>query len=323
MFKKLNLKTLLIILAVLAGIYLISTLSGNKERSFRSVIAEVDTAKVTDIKIRSEKLDLTLRRTGEFSWEINSDGKNYTADRGVVRTILGQFVSMRPERVAATTSEKWNDYEVDKESSVRVTLKGGSKTLADLYIGKFSFTQPPQSGMQNQMQQQRGKMTSFVRHADGDNVYAVDGFLKMTYQDDLNAYRVKSLVRVNKEDITNIEFKYPNMQMSLAKEDEKWFLNGLPADSAKTVKYINDIFRLTSSNFVDPATPKTGPATHSVSIQGNNFSPVELMAFPTSDTLIRHIVTSSFNPDAEFDGSKLGLFDKVFVNEAAFFPGRD
>ncbi len=320
MFKKLNLKTLIIILAVLAGIYLISTLSGDKDRSFKSIIVEIDTANVTDIQIRSENLDLKLKRTGEYNWQLSNETNTYPADQSIVSTILAQFVTMRPERVAATSSDRWTDYEVDDDQSTRVTLKGGSKTLADLYIGKFSFTQPPQSAMQNQTQQQRGKMTSFVRPAEGQNVYAVDGFLKMAYQDDINAYRVKNLVKVNKNDITNIEFSYTNMTMTLNKEENNWLLNGQPADSAKTAKYINDIFRLSSTSFVEPSTPKTGDASQKITISGNNFSPIELMAFPTTDTLINHVITSSINPDAEFDGAKQNLYDKIFVNETAFFP---
>jgi hypothetical protein len=318
MFKKLNLKTLVIILAVLAGIYYISTLSGNKDRSFKSTIVEVDTAKVTDIHIVSKNLDIRLQRTGEYSWEIISEANNYTADKSVVNTILAQFVSMRPERVAATMPERWSDYEVDDENAIKVVLNGGNKTLADLYIGKFSFSQPPQTAMQDQMQQQRGKMTSFVRPADEDNVYAIDGFLKMAYQDDVNAYRVKNLVQVNKNDITSIEFSYPGMRMALNKQDNQWLINGQSADSAKTAKYLNDIFRLSSPNFVDPSTPKTSDASHTLTISGNNFSPIELKAFPTSDTAINRIITSSFNPDAEFDGSKASLYEKVFVDETAF-----
>jgi hypothetical protein len=321
MFNKLNLKTLIIILAALVGIYFISTLSGNKERSFRSIIVEVDTANVSNIQIQSANLDLSLVRTGQLLWELNSGGKNFVADGNVVKTILSQFVSMRPERVAATSPDRWEDYEVDDENGIRVILKDGKKSVADLYIGKFSFSQPPQSAMQNPtQQQQRGKMTSFVRPADSDQVYAVEGFLKMAYQDDVNTYRVKNLVNVNKEDITNIEFSYPNLSMSLMKEDNNWLLNGQPADSAKAAKYINSIYRLTSSNFVDPSTPKTGDAAQKVTIIGNNFSPIDLKVFPTSDTLINHIITSSINPDAEFDGSKLSLYEKVFVDETAFLP---
>lgn len=323
MFKKLNLKTLIIILLVLIGIYFISTLSGDKDRSFKITLVEVDTTKVTDIHIVSQNLDIRLQRTGEHVWELNSETNNYPADNNVVNTILAQFVSMRPERVAATSPERWSDYEVDDEKAIKVTLKGGNKTMADLYIGKFSFSQPPQSAMQNQMQQQRGKMTSFVRPADEDNVYAIDGFLKMAYQDNVNAYRVKKLVQVNKNDITNLEFNYPDRRIALNKQDNQWLINGQPADSAKTAKYINSIFRLSSSNFVDPSTPKTGEASHRLTITGNNFSPIELRAFPTSDTAINRIITSSINPDAEFDGSKASLYEKVFVDETAFIASNE
>ena len=56
MFHKLNLKTLVIILAVLVAIYFIATMVGSNDRTFRSEIVKVDTASVTDIYISILKL---------------------------------------------------------------------------------------------------------------------------------------------------------------------------------------------------------------------------------------------------------------------------
>lgn len=323
MFKKLNVKTLIIILVILGGIYYISTLTGDKDRSFRDVLVSIDTASVTDIVINVPKEDLkiTLSRTGESNWEVSGNGNTYPADKSVVKNILSHYAKMEPKRVAATAEAKWGQYEVSDSTGTRVTLKDEGTELADVYIGKFSYSQPPQTGAQPQFQQQqRGTMTSYVRLADEEKVYAVDGFLKMAYQSDVNAFRKKSLVKVGKNDISKIEFNYPDRRITLAKEEGDWMMNGMPADSAKTVKYINKIYRLNSSNFVDPSTQKVSDATHKVKIEGSNFSPIELRAFPTADTTMKYVVTSSANPGAEFDGSKAKLYEKVFVDETAFLP---
>lgn len=322
MFKKLNVKTLIIILVILGGIYYISTLTGDKERSFRDVLVSIDTAAVTNIVINvpKEELKITLSRTGESQWEVSGNGNIYPADKSVVKNILSHYTKMEPSRVAATTEAKWKQYEVSDSTGTRVTLKNEGKELADVYIGKFSYSQPPQAGGQQQFQQQRGTMTSYVRLAGEEKVYAVEGFLKMAYQSDVNAFRNKSLVKVGKNDISKIEFSYPDRRITLAKEEGDWMMNGAPADSAKTVKYINNISRLNSANFVDPSTQKVSDATHRVTIEGSNFSPIELKAFPAADTAINYVVTSSANPGAEFDGSKAKLYEKVFVEETAFLP---
>lgn len=321
MFKKLNVKTLIILLVILAGIYFLSEMMGSKDRSFRNVVVEIDTANVTDIyiKIPADKQDIVLSRTGENDWQVSGNGNKFTADRSMVRNILGQFSEMKPERIAATSPDKWDAFEVSDSTGTRVTVKNNNEELADIFIGKFSYTQPPQ-GQQQQQQQQRGKMTSFVRLADENEVYAVDGFLKMAYQNDVNSYRNKTLTDINKNDVLKVEFRYPDRTITIENEGGKWMMNGGPADSANTVKYLNKIAKLNSPNFVDPSTQKISDATQTVTIEGSNFSPVVLKAFPTSDTLIQFIVTSSVNPEAEFDGAKAKLHEKIFVDETAFLP---
>jgi len=323
MFKKLNSKVLIIILIVLGGIYYISTLTDNNDRSFRNVIVAIDTAQVTEIAINSTKdnLNIILSKTGNSDWEVASAGNKYPADKSIVQNILAQFSEMKPKRIAATSKFKWADFEVSDSTGTNVILKDGNEELTNIYIGKFSYTQPPQGAQQQQMQQQqRGIMTSFVRLADDDDVYAVEGFLKMSYQNDVNSYRNKSLANVNKDDISKLEFNYVDRKISLSKEGTQWMMNGQPADSANTVKYLNKIYRLNSSNFVDQSTQKLSAATYKLSIEGNNFSPIEIQAFPAADTTIKYVVTSSVNPGAEFDGSKAKLFEKVFVDETAFLP---
>lgn len=327
MFKKLNIKILVIILVVLVAIYFLTDLLGDNDRSFKSQIVEVDTAKVTDIYINipKDKAEISLTRTGGTTdWSVESGGQKFPADAGVVKNILSQFADLKPERVAATSKEKWGQYEVSDSAGTRVKLKNGKTELVDIYVGKFSYTQPPQQPgqQQNPYQQQRGKMTSFVRLADETKVYAVEGFMKMSYQKDMNSYRNKSLLKVNKDDVSRLVFSYPgNVTMTVAKnESGKWQMNGMPADSTKTVRYLNKIAKLTSSNFIDPSTPKNSIGGYKLNIEGNNFTPVEINAIPTPDTLVKYIITSSINPDAEFDGTKGKLFEKVFVTETEFLP---
>ncbi len=324
MFHKLNVKTLIIILVILAAILVIINMAGDNERSFKSNIVEVDTSQVTSIHIFVPKnqVQITLTRTGNNgNWTVSSEGHKYNADPNVIKNILAQLNDLKAERIAARNKDKWDKFEVSDSTGIRVILKGGKKQLADLYIGKFSYAQPPQSGMQNPYQQQRGKMTSFVRLEGENEVYAVDGFLKMSYQADVNSYRNKLLVNVDKNDISRLVFNYPeNEQFTVSKNENQWLIDGEGADSASMVKYLNKIHRLTSSNFVDPSTVKTSDATYSLRIEGNNFAPVELKAYP-SDSTTKFVITSSLNQGAEFNGSKSKLFEKIFINRTELMPG--
>ncbi|HZK08637.1 MAG TPA: DUF4340 domain-containing protein [Bacteroidales bacterium] len=322
MFKKLNVKTLVVILIILAAIYTIAEMTGGRDRSFRNVLVEVDTTDVESIYIRPAggALPIILHRTSVGAWEVSGQDKSYPADIGMVRSILAQFTLMKPERVAATTEKKWAEFELNDSLATRVTLKGAGEELADLMIGKFSYTQPPQTQAQQNpyQQQQRGKMTSYVRLTDEKPVYAVEGFLKMAYQDDVNAYRNKSLVKVTPNDISALNYTFPDRVINLEKADGHWMMNGQPADSAAMVKYLNKLSRLNSSAFADASVVKTGSATHRLSLEGSNFAPVTVEAWPVADTTIGYVVTSSANPGAEFDGSNARLFETIFVEEPVF-----
>ncbi len=322
MFKKLNVKVLIIVLVVLAAIYAISEYTGNKDRSFSRVLFAVDTASVNEILIRipADKTDIKLVRNAVADWSVESDGNRFAADYSVVKSILSQFGEMKPERIAAASRERWNDFEITDSAAIQVKLNSGNKNLAEVYFGKFSYTQPPQGQGQMQMQQQQGRMTTFVRKAKDDKVYAVEGFLRMTYQKDVNSYRNKNLVNVNRDDVSRLTFNYPGYSFVVEKSDQKWLINNQPADSLKTMRYLSRLQRLTSTSFVQPGTPKTSDEVYRLVIEGNNFSPVELKALSTPDTTIRHIITSSINPEGEFDGAKGQLFSRTFVGETEFLP---
>jgi len=319
--KFLNTKTLIILLVVLVAIYLISKYTESEDRTFKSELVSVDTAKISKIVIVPQiggGSNITFIKTGN-EWKLESDAKSYKPDKTAVNNILAQLINIRSERVAATDESRWTEFEVTDSTGTRVELYEGKKIVSDLYIGKFSYQQPPQ-GQQNPYQQQsRGKMSSYVRPAEDNEVYVVDGFLKMSFQADVNAYRDKTLFAANKDDITKITLNYPdNINLSFTKEADKWFLNGQPADSTKTVNYLNKLSRVTSNNFIDDVMPTSNTPTHYAKIEGNNILPVEIKAFP-ADTINKYIVTSSLLPDSKFNGEKGKLLEKVFPKMEEFF----
>jgi hypothetical protein len=322
--KFLNTKTLIILLVVLGLIYLISKLTEREERTFKSEMVSIDTAVVTKMiihpKLGDQGKEVSFTKTGA-EWKLESDGKSYKPDPNSVKNILSELVRMKSERVAATEEAKWKEFEVTDSTATRIMLYNDSKLLADLYVGKFNYVQPPQGqGQQNPYQQQsKGKMSTYVRPAGDKEVYVVDGFIKMSIQANVNAYRDKTLFACNKDDLTKIAFNYPNNEsFVLSKEGTKWFLNGQPTDSTKTAKYLNKLARITSSNFIDEVMPLTSSPTHQVKFEGNNLIPSEINAFP-ADSVNQFVVTSSLVPDAKYSGSKSGLFERVFAKSSEFF----
>jgi hypothetical protein len=318
--KFLNTKTLVILLVIVLGIYFLAGMFENDDRTFKSELVSVDTAKITKIII-TPKIgggdEITFTKTGS-EWDLKSAGKSYKSSKSSINNILAKLSMLRPERVAATENTKWKEFEVTDSTSTRVTLYSGDKVASEIYVGKFSYTQPPQvQGMPQQ--QNQGKMSTYVRLAGEDEVYVVDGFLKMEIQPKVDAYRDKTLVATTTEDLTKLTFNYPeNENFTLNLVDNKWMINGMEADSAKTVKYLRKLKRVNSSAFMDDIEPQTQTPSHSMKIEGNNMIPVEIKAYPIMDTVNLYIMTSTRNPDAKFSGGKNKLFEKIFPSKEDF-----
>ncbi len=310
MFKKLNSKILIILILVLGGVLLISEFSGKKERSFASELIAVDTAQVTTLEIDfpKESANVLLKRNGTI-WQVESNGKKYLADQQMIKRLLSAYVLMKPDRVAATSSDKWDDFEVSDSTAVAVTIKEDEKILGKVYYGKLAFSQP--AGNQQMMRQQQPDVKTFVR-VDGDkHVYAVEGFLKSSYQADINSYRNKRLLQLNQAEISSIRFE-GSRNFNLQKQENVWMIGDLAVDSAFMVTYLRNLSRQNNSSFVDQTMVSGKPFTDKITISGSNFNPVELSAWAVSDTLIGHVIHSSQNTDGYFNGAKNELYKKLF-----------
>ena len=320
MFRKLNPKRLILVVGILLGIVIIVELinSGKDERSFRSDLVEIDTSKVTEIFLypRAENfMEIKISRL-ERGWQVEHRDQVFDADRPVIYNLLSELMMMKPERVAANDETRWEEFEVSDSTGVRVKVYENRKITADVIIGKFSYQQPSNPYMQRQ-----GKMTTYVRLTAEPEVYAVNGFLSMTFNRDVNSFRNKDLVKADKYSWTQLTFMYPaDSSFILTKQNDKWMINGLLADSTETNNYLNALARVSSPDFVnDSLLTEIISPMFSLTIEGNNLpAPIEIFAFP-ADTTNKYIITSSINQGAGFSGSKSGLFEKIFISREKLF----
>lgn len=321
MFNKLSIKSLIILLLILLVVVLAIKYfdSKNGDRTFRKELVTIDTAKVDELRflnLSDDSKTVNLIRSGN-NWQLMLGDKLVKADNKVVNNILAMLIKIQPERVAATDRSQWDKYEVGDSTGLQVQINQSGELVSDLIIGKFSYQQPDANAPQNPYQQQKGKMTSYVRLNKDDIVYAVDGYLKMNFTLEINNYRDKALVNVNKNDITALKFEYPaDSSFVMLDDNGKWIIDGITADSIKVIEYLTSISRLNNYDFVDDV-QHHGQALYSMTIEGNNFLPVIVTAFP-ADTINRFIIESSANPDGKFSGSKSGLADKIFVGQSKF-----
>jgi hypothetical protein len=308
MFRKVNNKILGLIFGalLLVVLFLLFFESGKNERTFREVLVDIDTTAVTEILIypkSKEHGEVKLFKEGE-QWKVTlPDGNNANVTDKKMTELFNQLLAIKPNRLAARDESKWNELQVDSTGS-RVKVYEGSKLALDLVIGRFSFKQPR-------------SMNTFVRLYNDKDVYEVEGFLDMTFNQGANVFRDGTIIKSDFANWNQLQFNYPaDSSFQLTKQGEKWMVNGSAADSAKAVNYLRRLSNLSNNQFVDTVNIADDiPPTYSLNITTSDLQFIEVKGYKDSTSFLIH---SSQNPDALFDGSTLAK--TIFVSKSSFLP---
>ncbi len=230
-----KLSRLLILLAVLVGVFLVVKFTGNKGRSksFRSELVEFDAENVSKIELLSIT-DTTVLTKEESQWKV--DGK-YFADKSSVTAMLENLKRIKPSRIASRKEDSWKDYQVD-DAGLRVVVYEGGDKATDIILGRF------------QMEGQRS-YSSYVRLAEDNDTYVAKDFMKMSISQGSEAYRDDDVLRVDKDSVQSVSFSYPDSAFVLEEGVSGWEAGGMIADSAAVAKYFQGLKFVNSRKFID------------------------------------------------------------------------
>ncbi len=315
-----NHKTLIIVLVVLLGIFALLQLNNRKrESTLRRDLVAIDTAKVTAIHLfpQAERGAELVFTKGERGWRIRKDSLEAPVEKSTVRRLLEAVTAIRPQQLVAVGEEKWAEYHVNDSLATRVQVMQGKKTVADLYIGKFTVERPAGNnpyayGGRNVS----GK--SYVRAAGDEAVYAVEGFLPMTFNQDFEAWRNHRFVELTRYDLRKLTFTYPADSGFVLHNDSTgwhWMLDSEQPDSAAVADYLNAISYKRYSRFADDFQP-SGEAQWSITIEQKNSKPTVLKAY--TDKKYHLVLHSSQNPDTYFADRDSSIFRTFFVPRGHF-----
>lgn len=320
MAGKFNNKSLIILLVALAGIFIITKIYRSKktERTLKSDLVQIDTSKINTILIyprseNGEEIRFTKKADG---WTVQKGEIIAEAEPNSVDNLFNELLVMKPERLAARAKEKWGDYHVDDSLGTRVIMKEGNRVRVDLVIGRFNYQQGP--GGYTGYGRNYGRGITYARLTDENEVYAVEGFMAMTFNQQFNNWRNQAILAVTKNDITVIKADYPaDSGFTAIRHDSLWLVDGLQPDSAKMAQYINALSRKSNSSFADDFTPVIAPY-YQLTIEGNNMSPVIVKAYRRGEN--EFILNSSLNPESYFISDSAGIFKSIFQSRAGLLP---
>ncbi len=319
MASKFNNKTLLIVLAALAVIYVVSTFLRKQSRTkttLKTDIVNVDTAAVTQFTIHKEN-PITFSRAGN-NWQVSSGGVTDDANTNLVQNVLSTLMSIKAERLVAKSSDKWAEYNLSDSTATRVTVTEGDKGQSlDLYIGRFNYQPPPQGQNQFQQRQQGISGSTYIRLGEGEEVYSTEGFLTMTFSQDFNSWRQTQFLKTTKSAITRVQFDYPaDSSFVLTKMDSVWLVNDAPANQEAVDQYLSELTYKQDPNFADDFSA-VGSPSHTLTIVGDNMDNIVVKAFANHDGN-EYFIQSSMNPGATFRSARDGVYGDLFPGKEEF-----
>ncbi len=321
MSGKFNNRNLLIVLLGLAGILVLTRVFTAKkaERTLDADLVEIDTGRISNILIypqAEQGTELAFSRNGS-SWNVTKDELSVPADKNSIGHVLDELMNLKADRLVARSQEKWPEFHVNDSLGTRVLIKEGKKTTLDMIIGRFNY-QPPTGGY-SASGQQYGTGITYVRNSDEDEVYAVEGFLAMSFNQGFNNWRDQTVCRLTRDQITRVIFEYPADSGFVAQKlDMNWTINGILADSTSMAQYLDGLSRKTHVEFADGFSPLSNPV-YQVTFEGMNMDPLLIRVYSQlGDELILH---SSINPESYFRITRDGVFRDIFKSSYGLISG--
>lgn len=307
MFRKINnryLSVVFIVLLVFVVVFIFLD-SDKNERTFREVLVDIDTSAVTKMVIYSQASNFQpvniSKQNNQWVVEL-ANSKSAPVTNQKIEQSFKELISVKPKRLVARGKDKWNSFKVDS-TGTRVQVFEGGNIKLDIILGRFNYQQQPRS------------VSTYVRLYNDNDVYEVDGFLAITFNQNADAFRDGTIVNADSNTWNNLKFDYPaDSSFILNKINNKWFINEVGTDSTKTANYFRTLSKLSKSNFADEIeiNPIKNPS-YNLTITDANLAFTEVSAYVDTN----YVITSSQNPDTKFDGKTFG--STIFVGQSTFF----
>lgn len=178
-----------------------------------------------------------------LGWMIEGEPRRH-ADDSKVSEALQKISELTTSDLVSMIPDKHEVFEVNAEKGTRVTAAAGSDlVLADLVIGK------PGPDF----------MSSYVRKADGSDVYLSGHGLSFALRPDEAFWRDRKLMSFSTEDVTRLSVECREAAFVVTRDgDGGWRLTApdeLAADTSEVEKLLGHLANLNASGFADDRSP--------------------------------------------------------------------
>lgn len=295
--KQLNNRILIVVLAVLAGIFIVSKVfrSPKRESNLSNAFVSIDTSRVMEIRITKPDESLKLVRN-DHGWTVQNDNKSFSVHHPYVKNLLGTISNMSAQKLVARNPEKWNDYGVGDSTGIQVVILEKETPSAHWFVGKQGSS-------------------VYMRTSEDEKVYAVTTSIHSNVSRAFNEWRDKTFLKVNKDNVSSIQFKYPSdSSFTLEKKENGWMIGTVKADSASVEKYLNRLSSKNLSSFADDFTASRA-ADVSVEIKNKDNTSSSVQAWYQDSVWV---LTSSRQEGVFFSSEGSSITDDLFAGKGDF-----
>lgn len=204
-----------------------------KKKEPVSFIAGFDKAKADAVTVfvkTPAKGSALLKKTETGAWTVTLQEKTYPADMAVITNLLDTVAKLKEDTVASRNPQNFDGFEVTEAKAIEVRIDDGAqKALAHFYVGKNG----------------PDIFSTYIRKKDSNTVLLVNTLLKNVFDRELKDWRDKTILKLNKDDIT--EYLIEGDMALAMKKDEKGLWQVVKPESFPAKK---DAAEKTISNFV-------------------------------------------------------------------------
>lgn len=196
---------------------------------------ELDKDAITAIEVtRPDGETVTLSKADD-GWRVTAPVEA-EADPNNVESALNRLADLEITRIVSEQPENYARLQVDEANAVRVGVKAGDETIADLQIGKYA------DGM------------TMIRIEERPEVFGASGSLRYAFDRALKTWRNRSVVKVDSASVQTIRFESPNGSFAFNRTADGWKASeGKVAlgefDPKKVTGLVSTAARLTASDF--------------------------------------------------------------------------
>ncbi len=280
-----RLKTLIsiFIVALVAVILLVFRMMFNNDNQDNEILGNLELTKVDSIRLEKNQEILELKKNDQGFWQVNG----FAADQEKIKILMEKAGALKVINLVSKNPDNFTKFDLNDNSAKKMIFNASNSEILNLIIGKTGSDWN----------------STYLRLATKNEVFLVDQELNSLFSLVPDNWRDKTVLNIDSNKITKIEFVYPNKKFVLTKAGEQWQakIGDKKIAAAVSPTVMSDLFSklspLSASSFADQEKVKqfenAKNLTQIIFFIGDNQQLTQLTVLKTQDLSLVKVDTRS------------------------------